>query len=363
MQEIRPLTSLRGFAALAIVMQHFSISAQTLTPHWIPSLVPHGYMAVDFFFVLSGFIMSLTYLASFQAEGIRAFPAFLFKRVARIVPLNLFVLLMLMVLGLLSHVTIGRNIFFNHASLAFDLPANMLMLQGLGIGTNLNGPSWSISTEFAAYLLFPVFIMCVCNRWLSAATLLLALGVVVERAFRSPGLYLSNDSIQDQILSCFTEFILGMGAYILYRHRRENGKGSGDVETGALYAGVAIGLLSGTDLIDVLLFPFLIVSTALNRGVFSRWLSGGVPYFLGLVSFSIYLIHEPCRRLAVLLFTTAHPAPISPLSALLFALVGSLTVVPPAWLTYTWIERPGREALRRWAEIVARRRAAPRKLV
>src|ERR1019366_8292811 len=142
MHEIKPLTSLRGFAALAVVMQHFSAAAQSLTPNRIPSLVPHGYMAVDFFFVLSGFIMCLTYLSAFQAERIKAFPGFLLKRVARIVPLNVFVLLVLMVLGLISRVTIGSNMFFNDASLAFDLPANVLMLQGLGIGTNLNGPSW-----------------------------------------------------------------------------------------------------------------------------------------------------------------------------------------------------------------------------
>ena len=102
MNEIKPLTSLRGIAALAVVLQHFSATAQPLTPHWIPSLVPHGYMAVHFFFYLSGFIMCLTYLGAFQAEGIRAFPSFLLKRVARIVPLNVFALTLLMLLGVAS---------------------------------------------------------------------------------------------------------------------------------------------------------------------------------------------------------------------------------------------------------------------
>ena len=64
-----------------------------------------------------------------------------------------------MLLGLISRPRDRFEHVFQRESLAFDLPANLLMLQGLGIGTNLNGPSWSISTEFAAYFLFPLFIV------------------------------------------------------------------------------------------------------------------------------------------------------------------------------------------------------------
>jgi hypothetical protein len=84
--EIIALTSLRGIAAMAVVMQHFSATAQLHCLVPMPSLVPHGYLAVDLFFVLSGFIMSYTYLSSFQRNGIRAFGDFLLRRVARIVP-------------------------------------------------------------------------------------------------------------------------------------------------------------------------------------------------------------------------------------------------------------------------------------
>ena len=60
--EIRALTSLRGIAAMAVVMQHFSATAQRHSLTTIPSLIPHGYIAVELFFVLSGFIMAYTYL-------------------------------------------------------------------------------------------------------------------------------------------------------------------------------------------------------------------------------------------------------------------------------------------------------------
>jgi peptidoglycan/LPS O-acetylase OafA/YrhL len=58
--------------------------------------------------------------------------------------------------------------------------------------------------------------------------------------------------------------------------------------------------------------------------------------------------------MAVLLFTTLHPGQSGPVTALAFALVGSLAVIPLAWLTYIGVERPGRQLIRRWAETVGR---------
>jgi len=73
-------------------------------------------------------------------------------------------------------------------NLARDLVINILMLQGIGVGHNLNGPSWSISTEFLAYLFFPVFLYAVFHRkpvvW--AMSLLLALAGLCTIAFRRP---------------------------------------------------------------------------------------------------------------------------------------------------------------------------------
>ncbi len=90
MQEIKSLTSLRGIAAMAVVLQHFSVTAQRLCDSTIPSLVPHGYMAVDFFFVLSGYIMCYTYLQAFQQQGWQAYKPFLQKRAIRLLPLQIF---------------------------------------------------------------------------------------------------------------------------------------------------------------------------------------------------------------------------------------------------------------------------------
>ncbi|MDP9096087.1 MAG: acyltransferase, partial [Pseudomonadota bacterium] len=159
--ELKALTSLRGLAAIAVVLQHFSSTAQRNASGWIPSIVPHGYMAVDFFFVLSGFIMSYTYLTGFEALGLRAFGPFLWKRVARIFPLGIAITLIVVALGQLVAPFGLTGLFYslpNGAGLGSMIAINLLHLQGLMPEYNLNDPSWSVSVELGAYLLFPILI-------------------------------------------------------------------------------------------------------------------------------------------------------------------------------------------------------------
>jgi len=112
MNEIKALTSLRGIAAMVVVMQHFSTTAQRHAAVNIPSLVPHGYMAVDLFFVLSGFIMAYTYHADFALRGNLAMPSFLLKRAARILPLNTVTVVAIVLAGMVSGLILGTNIFY-----------------------------------------------------------------------------------------------------------------------------------------------------------------------------------------------------------------------------------------------------------
>jgi peptidoglycan/LPS O-acetylase OafA/YrhL len=63
----------------------------------------------------------------------------------------------------LTGLLLGRNVFYASDNLSYDVVCNLL-LQGIGFGRNLNGPSWSISTEFAAYPLFPVILALAFSR-------------------------------------------------------------------------------------------------------------------------------------------------------------------------------------------------------
>ncbi len=364
MREILPLTSLRGLAALTVVMQHFSATAQQHSSGWIPSLIPHGYVGVDFFFVLSGFIMSYTYAELFAADGWRAMPGFLVKRAARLMPLNCFVIVAILSLGAVSVVVSGRNIIFDYRNLPFDIFTNLIMVQGLDIGHNLNAPSWSVSVEFAAYILFPILLLAVFNRRPIVLMGVIFVGLVGPTAVALGGSRLAIDYstsflVTQRVARCVPEFILGMLVFRFYRQtggRREKTAIGSDFTLFMLSAGLAAALLLRVDLFAILLFPPLIASAALNVGGAARVLSAGVPYFLGVISYSIYLIHNAFRPIELAFIRAMHPAPLEPIWALAFAFFGSLSVIPFAWLTYIYIERPGRTLVR---DILHRGRRMP----
>ncbi len=348
MREIKALTSLRGVAALAVVMQHFSATAQEHCRVTIPSLVPHGYIAVDLFFALSGFIMAYTYAAAFEADGLRPFPGFLARRVARVAPLNLAVLGGLAVAAGVSALLLGRNIFFDSPDPAYDFAANALMLQGLGIGTNLNGPSWSISTEFMAYLAFPLFVAAAFRSRGSAGLMLAAsVAAVGLLASQHPRLAMDTGTPAAALLRCFAEFAMGMAACRATRSRRAATWLGRDGVAFGLAAACLAAMALRVDLPAVLLFPALIAALACNRRRMASALSARPLHGLGLASYSLYLIHGPFRPVELMALRALHPAPLGAAGALAFALAGSLSVVPFAWATHRLVEQPGRRFAQR----------------
>ena len=253
MRDIRSLTSLRGVAAMMVVLQHFSATLQQHSRVTIPSLVPHGYVAVDLFFVLSGFIMALTYGADFERRGIAAFPSFLLRRVARIIPLNTFAVGLIVLAALASQAILGSDIFYHGANLSWDALCNLLLLQGMGIGANMNAPSWSISAEFVAYLLFPILVLILPDRSrvARAACALVAAVVLCGVAARHPRLGLDTDSISGQFLRCIPEFVIGLATWRVVQSPEPRRILSNDITAIAAGAWFCLMLLLRVDLLAV----------------------------------------------------------------------------------------------------------------
>ncbi len=348
-REIVPLTSLRGVAAMAVVLQHFSATAQQHAAVTIPSLVPHGYLAVDLFFVLSGFIMSYTYLREFQDRGAAAFPGFFGKRVARIFPLHTATLLLMLAAAAASTVLLGRNIIVTSDNWPLDIGLNLLLLQGFVPGHNLNGPSWSISSEFLAYVLFPALAILAFSRrtviW--AAVIAVCVAALVALALSLPRLGLGFEAAPLSLIRCLAEFTLGIGCYRLSLNPVAARWLARDAAGFALIGACGASMLLRFDLPAALLFPGLIAALAVNRGLVARLMSAGWLRWLGVVSFSLYLLHQVFRPIDLEVLQWLHPAPLGGPAALLFALVASLAVIPFAWLAYRLVERPGRFWMRR----------------
>jgi peptidoglycan/LPS O-acetylase OafA/YrhL len=136
--DLKPLTALRFAAAMWVVSFHY-------WPHLagvgLPGLVANGYLGVELFFVLSGFILSHVYLEAF-GEGRFRYGSFLWARIARVYPLHIAVLAGLGVLAVAATaagMTLGTGLL-NWAA----LPANLLMIHawGLAPAAAWNHPSW-----------------------------------------------------------------------------------------------------------------------------------------------------------------------------------------------------------------------------
>ena len=350
--DLRALTSLRFLAAAWVVMYTFW---PDLKVGFVPVAVTKGYLGVETFFVLSGFILSHVYL---QAAGEKQFRygGFLWARVARVYPLHLLTLFGVMALGLAA-VVAGLNIDSHILSWA-SLPAQLTMSHAWGLApeAGFNHPSWSISAEWFAYLAFPAFAMVAWRLrerpWAAVAGAAVFL-IGLYLAFQTlAGFSLTEATFRWGALRIVPCFALGCALYLV--HRRTPLKRAGLWAAGFAAAMAVSASLGAWDGITVLLAGGLILGLAAMTNEAAGWLASRPAVYLGEISYSIYMVCVPWQILAVNLAARATGAEDKVLSLPVWlGVVVSLPLV--AALSYHLVERPARSGLKRLAE---RRRAA-----
>jgi peptidoglycan/LPS O-acetylase OafA/YrhL len=274
-------------------------------------------------------------------------------RLARIYPLYIVVTLLCAVLG-----WVGLMPLYYVHSVKWALPWNITLLQSLSFGAgNINLPAWSLSTEWVAYLVFPVFawwILVGAQRkiWLAVGLAIIIL-LGLAWASLSPPDGIASDgplSVFDTatplpVLRCFAGFILGMAAY-----RLKDAAFGRVLASRTLYgdllalAVVALLFVPAGDVALVVLATTLILHLAVSGSFASRALESPVVHYLGVVSYSIYLVHIP------LILTLRTLAAHFGLPALVANLAGIALTFVVAPLTYRYIELPGRNLIRRLIE-------------
>jgi peptidoglycan/LPS O-acetylase OafA/YrhL len=347
--HIEPLTALRFFAAMWVVLYAYW---PKLEAGFTPAAVAKGYLGVEVFFVLSGFILCHVYLAAVE-RGTFRYGAFLWARVARVYPLHLFTLLGVGALALaagLAGFQVGDGVLEWSA-----LPANLLMVHAWGLAPTAgwNHPSWSISAEWFAYLTFPLFAMLAVrmrDRPRLAVALCIGLLFGLYAGFaRITGESLTEATIRWGALRIVPCFAFGCALFLLWR--------SGAVRTGyqalyglllALGAVVVLAAMAAPDAATVTAAGFLILFVAglwshspasTFEGPISR-----LGVYLGEISYSIYMLAIPWSLVFVngaAKLTGGDDRLSLPLWLLM---VGGL--VPLAALTYHLVERPARVAMR-----------------
>ena len=156
---IAPLTGVRAFAALWVVFYHLRPTVQSIFPgaHGLHAFLAFGYLGVDLFAFLSGFVIAYNYSDRVSLARPREIGAFLWIRGARILPLHWFLLLALLAARLTIPGFGGLPADAGHWGLG-DFLQHALLVHGWGVAQQLawNVPSWTVSAEWLCYLLFPL---------------------------------------------------------------------------------------------------------------------------------------------------------------------------------------------------------------
>jgi peptidoglycan/LPS O-acetylase OafA/YrhL len=372
------LTPLRGIAALLVVVFHAGIFIGPLVDPAASGLIGHGWLWVDFFFVLSGFILTHVYGGYFQEKVTwSSYKKYLLARFARVYPLHLVTLGAAVALAVLLRSLAGQLMPIMEAMLDLgSIPASLLLVQALHLYDTppLNTPAWSLSTEWWVYVIFPWLVgpLFRLGRVGKGAALLGIAGLYAVLVYgvapRFGNLIFAQmgmprgatlDVTADWgYFRCLAGFTLGMVVYHLYAQRW----GAGLFQRGGIFGIIALGVLLGMhygapELGIVALFPGLILAAAYNTGAVTRALTVGPLQRLGDWSFSIYLVHMPLVYIRWAMQLAENPNAFAqmpggpPDYAANWAWTLGLLVatVAVAACTYRWVEVPARGYLSRRA--------------
>lgn len=327
--DIKSHTGLRGIAALMVVIYHYlAVFPVSVNFDNHTQIFSRGYLWVDLFFMLSGFILSHVYGVSSGCD-IKAFKSFLVARFARIYPLHISTLLFLVCWQIfLPYVSNQKPEIGGYDT--FWL--NILNVHAWGMlkAFDWNFPSWSISVEFAAYLSFPVIsFFCIRNR--RVTFIILGLTVLF------PILIGRTHWEQTALLHGLPMFFIGI---MLFHFQPIITKVSLSLLQSAVTCCLIAALHFGAS--DVLIFPLfagLIHATRIDTGPIAKLLTFSVFQSLGNWSYSIYLLHIPVR-----IITAVAGPKVLPTMAL-FPVSVALTLIGGV-LSFHFFEMPMRRYLR-----------------
>jgi peptidoglycan/LPS O-acetylase OafA/YrhL len=341
---------IRGFSALTVLIVHYrwfyavqvdawpELSSVTLPfESLLRPIYAHGNIAVQMFWLLSGFVFAVAYAG--EGRGVRV-GDFAVARLARLYSLHIATLLYLVAIQSASMALYGSwTVYGNndapHFLAQLFLASNWFTLEG-----SFNGPIWSVSIEILVYGVFVAYLKIFGSRPIVAAGLALSF-FLAERITKAP------------IAMCGALFFGGVVmAPIADRLHRELGKAMLPAAIGvAIFAitvtGIAMATIGSRTQILVIygvLPPILMTFIAMDKTL------PALPrhfHWIGAITFSLYLIHMPLLITTRVIFPEI---PVEVLSGPVMLPAFALTAVGLSVLSYRHFERPLQNAIRRLAE-------------
>jgi len=366
-EYLSSLTALRGIAALLVAVFHFEMAVARFVPAAQSMFFEKCYLMVDLFFIMSGFIMLHVYNSQFK-DNIQAnsLKNFLVARFARIYPLHLFSLLLLVVL--VRWLTDWGNppIILEQPA---DILPNIFLLHSFGLTKiyNWNIPSWSISAEWAAYLLFPIIALCIHKKKTISVILLILLIIFAYYSIMyllprknpiNPAIPVPhnlNTTFDYGYIRGIAGFTTGILVYLLYELRAVRKALSHDVAALLIIFAIIISMhFALNDSLTVLLFAMLVLSFTANTGKIAQLCNRKIPQFLGDISYSVYLmqifLQEPFSHGIYLPGITGigrGKQNIDFSSGILYCITYLILLIMISYITYQWVERPSRRFINR----------------
>lgn len=336
-ERVEQLDGLRGIFSLLVVAHHHNAFKNSI--FYNNFFVINSNLFVDFFFVLSGFVIAMNYLNRLNTKG--DFFQFVKKRFIRLYPLLFYTEIVFLIASIAGEHSVLKNAPILDSSFYFFTVLDTLTFMGstpvLGGWLGLNYPGWSISSEMISYVVFGLILLFLPRKKNIAFFLIIVLSAVF---IINHGQYLlANDYGFIRGLLCFC---MGIFTFELIKNR--------NLQLSFLELPYLIFLIAAMylahhlelnvwKLIFPVIFSFGIFIFCNSSGFVTKLLKTPVFQYLGRISYSIYLNHAIVLILVNIILFRALKSPETEWM-IGFSLLLSITItIVYSHFTYEWIEK------------------------
>lgn len=360
-ETLTGLTSLRGIAAIFVMLHHFMFAVALDVGKWIPSkLFFKAYLWVDLFFILSGFILAYIYHNTFNHGVSRSeYRNFIQSRFARIYPLHFFMLVLFVAFEVVQWLLyyLGAQGMenlpppFSGNESPETLVTNLLLVQTLHWEAYWNEPAWSISAEWMIYFILPFMLHRLlplqANRIPLAVVLAFMPLILIEWHFGDLGLYYAG---WPMLFRCLCGAGIGMLVFQCYEARTFARLGSKKLLNVAFFLNLVALALPLPDVVSVAGFGWLLLCVSRLPPEQRHLLNSPLLAYFGKISYSIYLVHwlfVEVIRDTTRFFLGVSVSEAFSFSAQIVLILGMCGVVIVfSHVTYRLIESPMRQRLK-----------------
>lgn len=337
------LESLRGIAAVFVVVYHSKFDVISGGS----AVFNSGWLFVDFFFVLSGFVMCHAYNEKLRC-GL-AFGSYFYSRLARLFPLHIFILVCWLPLIAIKYVYFANGFGGTDPALTENWQTffnTFFLINSLGFKAGFNVPSWSISAEFVAYFLFFLFATTLKAKKIQVMVSIGLTAIIYFLTFVYDGPF-EQYTYDYGFLRSIPAFFLGVFVYLVFESRLEKFRLGSVLESFLITCVVAVLTMVSIQsyhwaYLSVILFAVSVLVFSVSNGVISKILDTQILRTLGRYSYSIYMVHMLILTSLADLFEHVLGMDVSAITGVYSLMINTFQlalVVLISHFTYKYIEK------------------------